>query len=156
MTTEENKVLCDKYPWLVPRNRFTGEISKTFNYRHTELDNMEPGWRKAFGEQFCEDMQNAINNLPDGIRNEFRLLDIKEKYASLRVYVNISDDGIADVINKYEKMSKYVCGKCGKPATKITTSWFYPFCDECLKESGTVNYIDIKEFYKEIETDEES
>ena len=155
MTTEENKTLCDKYPWLIPRNRFTGEISKTFDYRYTELDNMEPGWRKAFGEQFCEDMQNAINNLSDDARNKFRILDIKEKYAMLRVYVNMSDVGIDGVIRKYAKMSKYICGKCGKSATKITTSWFYPFCDKCLKESGMVNYIDIKEFYKEMETDEE-
>ena len=85
---------------------------------------------------------------------QFRILDIKEKYAMLRVYVNISDAGIEEVINKYTKLSKYICGHCGKPATKITTSWFYPLCDECLKESGMVNYIDIKKFYKELEDEE--
>ena len=45
-----NKKLIKKYPWLIPRNRWTDKIPNDYDYSWTELDSMEDGWRKAFGE----------------------------------------------------------------------------------------------------------
>ena len=46
-----NKELIERYPFLMPRNRWTGNIPEDFNYSYTELDALEDGWRKAFGER---------------------------------------------------------------------------------------------------------
>ena len=50
MEKEYNKQLCEKYPFLLPRNRWTGLVHPDYDYSYTELDAMPTGWRKAFGE----------------------------------------------------------------------------------------------------------
>lgn len=47
MTKEENRTLCERYPFLIPRDWKTGEVASDFDYEYTELDNMPEGWRKA-------------------------------------------------------------------------------------------------------------
>lgn len=50
MSKEYNKQLVEKYPFLLPRNRWTGKVQEDYDYSYTELDGMPDGWRKAFGE----------------------------------------------------------------------------------------------------------
>lgn len=57
---EYNRRLTEKYPFLIPRNRWTDVISKDYDYTYTELDAMPDGWRWAFGEQMCEEIRNAL------------------------------------------------------------------------------------------------
>ena len=57
MNKEYNKQLVKKYPFLLPRNRWTGKVPKEYDYSYTELDDMPDGWRKAFGEQMCEEIK---------------------------------------------------------------------------------------------------
>lgn len=57
---EENKALIERFPFLLPRNRWTDEIPDDFNYDYTELDAMPNGWRIAFGEQMCEEIAEAL------------------------------------------------------------------------------------------------
>ena len=145
LTPEENKQLCEKYPFLLPHNRWTDEVPKNFDYSYTELDAMPDGWREAFGLQMCNELKEALEKI-DKI-NEFRIEQIKEKFGELRFYTNWVNDEIINIINKYEALSRKTCICCGKPATKITTDWISPYCDECIdKENDT--YIDINEYYE--------
>ena len=52
-----NKSLIKKYPWLIPRSRRTGKVINNYDYTWTELDAMPKGWREAFGELLCEEIQ---------------------------------------------------------------------------------------------------
>lgn len=126
-----NKELCEKYPFLLPHNRWTDEISKNFDYSYTELDSMPDGWRKAFGLQMCEELKQAL--LKINKVEEFRIVQIKEKFGELRFYTNWTTDDIEAIINKYTKLSRKTCIICGKPATVITTGWISPFCNSCVK-----------------------
>ena len=54
---DHNYWLCYKYPWLIPHNRWTDEEIEDFDFSYTELDGMPEGWKKAFGEQICEEIQ---------------------------------------------------------------------------------------------------
>ena len=72
----ENKRLVEEYPFLIPRNRFTDEIPDDYDYTYTELDDMPDGWRKAFGEQMCAEIKEALG--PDIY--DYRVIQIKEKY----------------------------------------------------------------------------
>lgn len=139
---KENKQLCEQYSFLLPRNIWTDEISKDFDYSYTELDAMPDGWRKAFGLQMCEELKQElirINKI-----DEFRIVQIKEKFGELRFYTNWTTNEIEAIINKYTKLSRKTCIVCGKPATVITTGWISPFCNDCVKNIND-NYEPIEE-----------
>lgn len=167
MTDEEikqkNRELCERYPFLIPSNRFSGmkvtdpkaqeggfwpgspeAIPDPYDYEYTELDEMPHGWRKAFGEQMCEEIRNAI--LESGTAedlNDYRIVQIKEKYGQLRWYDDWTNDAIEAVIDKYTALSEQTCIRCGKPATKVSTGWISPFCDDCATELGKNGYINF-------------
>ena len=50
---ESNQKLIERFPFLIPRNRWTGKVPEDYDYSYTELDSMPDGWRKAFGEQMA-------------------------------------------------------------------------------------------------------
>lgn len=99
---------------------------------HTELDFMPTGWRKAFGIQMCKEIKDAL--LKDGGRKllrSYRIVDIKEKYGSLRWYDNYSSPRVWKVILKYEYISSYTCVICGDLAVGYTPVeyWKCPYCE---------------------------
>ena len=150
---EENRRLCSLYPFLVPYNRFSGiKITEAknggywpkepdkipeYDYEYTELDDMPQGWRKAFGEQMCKEIYNALNRRGGALAvNLYQIREIKEKFGELRWYDfngNLETDAI---ISKYEDISSRTCIVCGKPATKISKGWISPYCDHCAKVLG--------------------
>ena len=147
-TVQYNKKLCEKYPWLKLPARENDTPEQEFEF--TELDLMPDGWRNAFGERMCEDIQKLL--VKANYVDQYHISQIKEKYGELRWYDNGVPEEISDefeqIIQKYEKESRYTCIGCGKPATRVSTGWFCPFCDECTKEvSGTT--VDIHEYYRE-------
>lgn len=81
--------------------------------------------------------------------NDYRIIEIKEKYGSLRWYDNGAPEGafeeIGKIIHKYENISERTCIRCGKPATKMSLGWISPYCNECaeiLQKRG-VRFKDI-------------
>lgn len=123
---------------------------------HTELDTMEYGWRKSFGEDICKEIRNSIlttyikNENPStifdkikcyykGIRHlyHYRIEQIKEKYGSLRWYAYGDTEDTLKIISKYENISENTCIVCGNPATYRSTGWICPYCDE-HKPDGSI------------------
>lgn len=158
-TKKENKRLCNEYPFLIPSNRWSGkrinskepgfwpgapEEIPEWDYEYTELDDMPSGWRKAFGEQMCKEIKEA---LPQEKLDDYRIIQIKEKWGELRWYDNWSTEKLMKIENKYTHISRYTCIKCGKPATKITRGWISPYCDNCVPDFE--NSIPINEYYKD-------
>ncbi len=133
-----NYELVTKYPWLAPRNEDTGEIINGYNYEFTWLDDMPEGWKKAFGEQMCEEIQQLL--VETNFVDKYIIVQVKEKYGSLRWYTNGIDLSIADrydkIIRKYEEISERTCVDCGKPAEYLSTGWICPYCAECAKKSN--------------------
>ncbi len=156
---ENNKTLCKKYPFLIPRNVFSGkritegkgfwpgspEAEPEYDWEFTELDNMPKGWRIAFGEQLCDELKTELDKA--GLTDKYHIIQIKEKYGSLRWYDAGNTAKGHEIIRKYETLSETICIRCGKPATRITTGWISPYCDDCLPEyNGKKVYsIPIKE-----------
>lgn len=109
---------------------------------YTELDAMEPGWRKAFGIQMCKEIKKELKK--HKFLYKYRIVQIKEKFGGLRWY----DAGIPknselwDIIHKYNGISHQTCGVCGKPATKMSKGWIYPYCDDCI---GDRQFTEIKD-----------
>lgn len=132
-----NKELVRRYPFLLPRNKETGEVPDDYDFSYTELDNMPEGWRKAFGEQMCEEIADVLTE--EGLLYDYRIVQIKEKWGSLRWYDSGATTAIYKIVSKYEKLSSRICVKCGAPATKITTGWIMPVCDECAFKIEQIN-----------------
>ena len=136
----ENKRLCDKFPFLIPAEKWSD-----WNYEFTELDDMPSGWRKAFGEQMCEEIMDELN--ANNMVDNYQIAQIKEKYGTLRWYDNGFTEHGKEILDKYEELSKHTCISCGKPATLISRGWISPWCYECA-EKIEAYVVPIEEFYK--------
>ena len=159
-TKDENKALCERFPFLIPSNRWSGkriteasgggywpgdpQAIPEYDYEFTELDTMPAGWRIAFGEQLCEELKNEL--AANGCLEQYRITDIKEKFGSLRWYDNFNTKHGYEIIDKYTRLSAHTCICCGKPATRITSWWISPYCDDCV---GSERSIPIEEYYGE-------
>ena len=152
---ERNKALIERFPFLLPRSYRTDEVPENYDYSYTELDEMPEGWRIAFGEQMCQEIADCLRK--DGTMDEYRILQIKEKFGFLHWYCSRTTREVHDIISKYGNMSKRICLCCGKPATRITTSWISPYCDDCVPTYGADNKkrhtISIEEYFAEIGDD---
>ena len=114
------------YPWLTEEDSWADEIPI--------------GWRNSFFKNMCDEL---IAVLGDYVNN-FEIIQLKEKYGSMRLYWNWKDEDlltgkqisnltstIYDVISKYETISYHTCVRCGKPSTGYTKPWILPVCDKC-------------------------
>ena len=136
-----NKDLIKKYPWLQVENPYGPN-----NWTDCWLDDLEPGWKEAFGEDLCRELDKAIKL--DKCQDSFKFVQIKEKFGSLRLYATGYGPCTQEILAKYEQLSKFICGKCGKIATHISEdSWIYPWCDNCLKKLGEIRLTAIKNYY---------
>ena len=108
---------------------------------YTELDAMDAGWRKAFGIQMCKEIKKELKK--HKFLYKYRIIQIKEKWGYLHWYDGgvPKDSKIWDIIHKYEDISRKTCVVCGKPATKMSTGWISPYCDDCI---GNKKYTEIK------------
>lgn len=131
---KRNKKLIKKYPFLLPRSVWTDDIIWDYDYSFTWLDCIDVGWRSAFGELLCEELRSAL--LRAGQLKEFRFIEIKEKYGTLRLYDSGATQEVHDIIMKYEFISGYICNMCGKPDVEIVDchGWYLPVCEECYNK----------------------
>lgn len=81
---EYNKALIERYPFMRPRNVWTGEAIEDYDYSWTLADDIPDGWRIAFGDQMLEELREEL--IKFDYLNDYRPLQIKEKYGTLRWY----------------------------------------------------------------------
>ena len=166
-TKEENMELCERYPFLIPWNRWSGvritdakdggywpgnpKAIPEYDYEYTELDSIPDGWQKAFGEQMCEELRNAL--IEDGDLDEWKIIQLKEKWGGMRLYDNghKPTSKVGAIIEKYENMSMGICAVCGAPATRVTLGYVLPFCDDCCNNCGNGRSVTIEEYYEKDE-----
>lgn len=148
---EKNKELIEKYPFLLPRNVWTGKVSEDYDYSYTLLDDMPEGWKNCFGEIMCEVIKDAL--VKNNYLEKYRISQIKEKYGSLCWYDFGAPEEVRDIIMDFEHLSRHICIYCGKiDVPMIYDLWISPFCEECfLKTHERLNAT--PEIYKELQDD---
>lgn len=87
----KNWILIGKYPFLIPRYDWSGEIIEDYDYTSTYLDDIPVGWKIAFGEMMCEEIKQEL--IRCNYLDEYRILQIKEKYGCY--------DSETEVLTKY-------------------------------------------------------
>lgn len=126
-----NKRLIEEYPFLLPRNCWSGKVLDGFDYTFTELNAMPIGWRKAFGKQLLEDVKKEL--VKNDLLENYRIMQIKEKFGTLRWYDNGATQGLNDILMKYEHISQFTCIECGKVNVPIFNhGWIEPYCCSCF------------------------
>lgn len=136
-----NKELCERYPFLIPRNVWTDEIIWEWlrdekKYGWTLVEQFPTGWWKAFGLMMCEELREDL--IKYDYLDKFRFEEIKEKFGQLRVYYNgipIESD-VNNIIDKYSILSENICIKCGRPDVPMIniTGWISPYCYHCFNK----------------------
>ena len=73
-------------------------------------------------------------NARDCIRNDcapVRVCQVKEKFGSLRFYVDGGNDYTYGLISFAEGMSHIICEMCGNPGTTEGPGWYKTLCVPC-------------------------
>lgn len=88
------------------------------------------GWADILVE-LCEKIQLHLNTLDEESRKHIIASQVKEKYGTLRFYIDASDDTIEDLIEEAVEKSSKTCEICGKPGKTITDGyWLSTVCEE--------------------------
>jgi hypothetical protein len=120
-------------------------IRQKYEYMDLPFFEFDSGWNKLV-EELCEKIAKIDKN------KEVRVQQIKEKFASLRFYINSGTDKIYKLIAKYEKISSKTCEICGNEGHIRTLKdhrWYKTLCDRHAKKLG---YIDISKKPKQKST----
>ena len=150
-----DKELLERYPWL----RRCSLYRRDEILEGTMLDDMPDGWRAAFGEEMCEEINNEILTWDKISLENFHIAQIKEKWGVLRFYVSHGSKKLYEIIDKYEQMSRFICIDCGAPATKMSCHWISPYCDACAEKMngrrwGNEKFVPIDQYYRKGKEDE--
>ena len=93
---------------------------------------LESGW-KSLVLQLLADIDALIVGPPARLR----LLQMKEKFGSLRFYYRLdgvhaaTEVKIADMVRRSEEASRRTCLKCGDPGSvRDLDGWIVPTCDD--------------------------
>lgn len=76
----DNKELIEKYPWLQIRNVWTNE---KLDDEFTWLDDLPEGWRKAFGLQMVEELDQILRKA--NYQDKYKITQIKEKWRWIKM-----------------------------------------------------------------------
>ena len=132
---KENKELIEKYPFLLPRNVWTDELDKDYDYSYCWFKNNIPhGWWKRWGLAYLDDLKEVLEKYD--FLDKFRFLQVKEKYGGLRAYNSGAPEEWFSHESAWEYISEHTCINCGKfPVRMRDDDWVCPWCDDCFKEN---------------------
>lgn len=95
-----------------------------------------PGWVRPGWNGLVRDLLQKIDaELTDAEAADFHLVQVKEKYGTLRIYCQAPESSvrarIVPFIREAEKASETICDRCGKPGQlRDIDGWFSTLCDE--------------------------
>lgn len=90
------------------------------------------GWMSLVIE-LLDKIQHLVDNNPE--YSGLQVIQVKEKYGSLRVYLNYYYKEIEDIIDEYEEKSCYICEECGeKGEIRNINNWYTALCDKHYAE----------------------
>jgi hypothetical protein len=129
-----DRKLCEKYPKIFrDRNGSMQETCMCWGFEHGD------GWYDII-DTACASIQGHVNSKrhqhPEMSDEEFDdehqpvAAQVKEKFGSLRFYVDNGDDYVDGVIAMAEGISYRTCEVCGKPGTPRRGGWIRTLCDE--------------------------
>ncbi len=111
--------------------------------RYLDLQNIYPNARLEsvyfeIGEGWYDIILPVVEYLDQYNKNSsepIKLIQVKEKFGTLRIYANKSDEELNRLINIAENLSSKTCESCGKDGRIRSGGWIRTLCDEHHVES---------------------
>lgn len=91
-----------------------------------------PGWFEIIAD-FVIKLDSHLRRNPDMIREEYIIMQVKEKFGSLRIYLHSSDFYINSLIAQTEKNAAEACTVCGKEVDTVF-GVYSSMCEKHIKE----------------------
>ncbi len=85
------------------------------------------------GDGWFEIIWDLCIALEAKVKEPFEVLQVKEKYGTLRCYVNGATEEVYDLINDAEKKSSRTCELCGKAGKECGGGWIVTRCPNCYR-----------------------
>ena len=98
-------------------------------FRNTHPLNMciPEGW-ETLVDKLCKQLSD--------MNYKGEVVQMKEKFGSLRFYTDLYTDEVGKLINEAEKVSSSTCEICGENGTQSSKQyWIRTLCNKCTKES---------------------
>ena len=112
-----------------------GNTANLYRFYNKRLGYNEEQTNKAVQEQVERKVFREVKEaLP-----QLQFTQVKEKYGTLRIYTNYTDDYISGVIVMAENMSGSTCEVCGVPGRLTGKGWYSTLCKRCEKEHDNPN-----------------
>lgn len=109
----------------------------------------DKGWEKLY--QPIIDYIEDYNKDKEG-DDRIEILQIKEKFGYLTIYVSKKTDELRSMIEDAEADSYHTCEVCGKHINKpiIEHHWIYPMCRKCFDEMNEKRQKAMEEVARKI------
>jgi hypothetical protein len=128
MTNDKSKTLFDKHSKLFPKDRTLMQSLMAFGF---ECDD---GWYAILDELFSKMIATG---------EPIEVVQVKEKYGTLRVYITGASEAIYDMIDVAEEESSKTCEACGGPGKLCGKGWVQTLCVKCDEKNkqGTIDGV---------------
>lgn len=120
MTRQKEQYLLEKYPKVFPPEEIRNNVTKSCMAFGFECSD---GWF-----DIIEECLRDLSKLPEPPT----LLQVKEKFGTLRIYVDGYTDEDDAIISRAEKKSENTCEMCGKVGHIRGAHWYMVRCDDCV------------------------
>lgn len=101
------------------------------------------GWASLLHDA-CVKLNDLLKKMSPKEREDIKVLQIKEKYGTLRFYISAYTDEIDAIISEAEEKSTVTCERCGAHGKLRGSVWLYTACDEHTREEDlNVNLDDM-------------
>lgn len=106
---------------------------------HLGNSSIGPGWT---------DLVQRLDNSLNVIREDYVVLQVKEKFGSLRYYTDFvgTDSDAAKIIRAAEAESLTICEECGGAGELQTGGWWITMCDTCYTRRNETRSARWKEY----------
>lgn len=124
MNAEHTKYLYDTYPALYRQHAWPmSQTAMCWNF------DCGTGWFSII-----DDLSRRITELDKRDGTQTEAVQVKEKFGTLRFYVNAESDAVSEAIREAEERSATTCEMCGLPGQLREGGWLRTLCDECAEK----------------------
>ena len=84
-------------------------------------------------------INQSLTFLPEELQNQIKMVQVKEKFGTLRIYTNHTTPYISGVIDCAELFSSRVCEFCGEVGTlRLVKGYYFTGCQKHLEEQREI------------------
>lgn len=110
-------------------------MKRSLGYKAEDFNKFE--WFKSWRAQcvlkgwytllykLCLDIDNELDHID---RRQFEVVQVKQKFGGLRVYIHGGNEAINDLTNKAMNESHHTCELCGKKGRIRPSGWIMTLC----------------------------